>query len=415
MTKRYRIAIITRSFPPKSGGIASAHYNLFQLLRNDHDVRAFAFDDGDASTEQATLRKSGKIAAALCQAFFAFQVRRVDRKADPHYCRSLASVIPASFALGAPLRRFRPDIVIVPDNYVPALAMPMPPDASVIWMSRNNYRRFADQPLVASRHWFDVHLAHRMELRALRKAHHVVCPSHYMKRVFSETYPVDLPIKVIYNFMDPTNLEQVRPSNLRTEMGLSGDVRLIYLPSAGTAIKGKRYVYEIIRRLSNENHAAFYISGPIERDLQRELDHLDSSIKVFAPGHLNYQENLKHVAACDFAISPTLIENLSNAIVEGLLLGLPFITFDTGGNREIVHTGVNGAVVPYLDVEGLVHHAQEYLNNPEQLAKAKAKTREPIADLVCPDRIRQQYATLFDSLRTPEGSRDLRAEIIPNG
>jgi glycosyltransferase involved in cell wall biosynthesis len=399
VAERYRVAIVTRSFPPKSGGIASAHYNLFQLLRADHDVKAFAFDDENAPAPDAVGRKSSRAAASVLERALTAYIHRFEPRARVVYCKSIASISPAARSLSGPLAAFHPDIVIVPDNYAPALAMKFPKRSSVVWMSRNNYKRMENQPLVHSRSWMDIHLAHRLELRGLRKAHHVICPSRYMERVFRDTYPIDIPIDVIYNFVHPATLDAVSAVNLKSRMGMKPDQPLVYIPSAGSPVKGKRYVFEIIRRLGGEGSAGFYLSGEITSDLARELSSLDSRFAVFAPGHLSYAENLAHVAACDFAVSPTLIENLSNAIVEGLMLGLPFVTFDTGGNAEIVHSGVNGFVVPYLDVEALVARSLELVEDSGLRARMRAQSRAPIASMLDPEHLRAQYQAVFDRLR----------------
>ena len=409
MPERYRIAIVTRTFPPRSGGIASAHYNLFKLLESQHDVRAFAFDDDNSSPSRDVVRRKSSPALNRLATWLASRyVRHYDKSAPAVYFRGIASVAHASWSLTRPLRQFDPDIVIVPDNFVPALALGMPKNASVIWMSHNNYKRFEVQPLVHKRSWMDVHMAHRMELRALRKAHFVICPSLYMKRVFEETYPVQLPIEVIYNFVHKSTLDKVEPADLAGKLHVDKEYRFIYLPSAGMAMKGKRYAFEIIRRLGAGRKVGFFISGPVDADLRRELKELEGSIPVYAPGHLAYSENLSHAAACDFAISPTLIENLSNAIVEGLMLGLPFVTFDTGGNREIVLSGTNGFVVPYLDVEAMIERATQLLGDFELLLRQRSLARAPLEALLDEDAVRNRYNSIFERLRAAANFRSAR-------
>jgi glycosyltransferase involved in cell wall biosynthesis len=120
---------------------------------------------------------------------------------------------------------------------------------------------------------------------------------------------------------------------------------------------------------------------------------------VFAPGHVAYAENLRYVAACDFAVSPTLIENLSNAIVEGLMLGLPFVTFDVGGNSEIVVGGVNGFIVPLLDVDSLIEKAAMLMRDGDLLSRMRAGARAPVAEMTDPDRLSARYQEVFDRLR----------------
>jgi len=396
-----RIAIYTRTFPPKGGGVASAHYNLYLLLRRDYDVKVFAFDDSCPSVDPDAVRMKSPAAISKILRFY---VKRKIRKFDPYgkieYSYWIANVAFSVMMLNYSLHKFSPDLIIMPDNFVPGYFVLKPKKSKLIWMSRNNFKRFENQPLVRQGSWMDIALAHSMERRAMRKANVVVCPSDYMKRVFRETYPSNLPVKIIYNFMDKEILDQIMSFDIRDTIKVSADTLLVYIPSGGSPVKGKRYVYEIIRRLSKRAKIAFYISGHIDNELNAELSHVDKKVKIYAPGHLSYKENLQIVAACDIGISPTLIENLSNSIVEGLFLRVPFVTFDTGGNSEIIKNGTNGYVVPYLDVDTLVEKAESLLTNTKLLNEMKSHTLEFIQKVINNEKILLQYHQLFKELKS---------------
>ena len=59
------------------------------------------------------------------------------------------------------------------------------------------------------------------------------------------------------------------------------------------------------------------------------------------------------------------------ALIEAAYFGVPAVTFNTGGNAEIVESGVTGVLVPYLDVDALVDRAI-YLLSPAQDAQRAA-------------------------------------------
>ncbi len=72
---------------------------------------------------------------------------------------------------------------------------------------------------------------------------------------------------------------------------------------------------------------------------------------------------LSVVKACSFGIYPTLAENYSMAILEALLCGVPMVTFEVGGNAEIIKDGINGYLISPYDVDALVTAAAHLLDS----------------------------------------------------
>lgn len=399
MPPRYRIATITRTYPPKGGGIAAAHFNLARCLRKRHDVGIFAFDDDDVAVEpNVTRAKTASPFAWMLQAAATAWVRRYAKGETATNCQRIFRIIPAVRRLNRALRSFRPDFVLCPDNFVPALALKLPPHSKLIWVAHHNYRRFEGNPIATQYSWIDLQLAHRLELRAVQKADAVVAVSQYIADVTCQTLSPNCNVRVIRNFVDTEFLDQLRSSSLRTRLGVSPQTMLVYIPSGGVAIKGERYTCEIIRRLSTIGDIAFFVSGAISPTLRFELDRLPKQDVVYAPGPQSYTRNLADVAACDLAVSPTLIENFSSALVEALALGMPVVTWDVGGNRELVESGVNGFVVPFLDMESLVQRTKELVTSAELQASMQRNARKSVENLVRSERVLEEYDDLFQSV-----------------
>ena len=399
MTGRYRIAIITSSFPPQSGGIAAAHFNLFHELGRRNEVHAFTFRDADRRPIDGVTHG---YASAATKRLFRSIIRRRFRKrpSEPlvHVDR-IAETAAIVRNLNRSVARFRPDIILCPDHYVPALMLRKPPGCRLVWMARNNYMRFVDQPLVPPPSTDDLHLAHRLELRGVRKADAVISPSNYMVDVFRKTLRDDLPIRVAKNFVRFDHLASIRPSNLHAQLGLHPSRPIVYVPSGGVPMKGRRHLAEIARGLSIlDDPIGLYVSGPIFNDLRWELEQLHPQVRCHLPGAVDYQTNLKNVAACSLTISPTLIENLSNALVESLSLGVPVVTFDTGGNHEIVLAGRTGVVVPYADVTALIRESVTLLNGSERLTVLADRCAAETQQIIDTNSIVDHYQTLFDQL-----------------
>jgi glycosyltransferase involved in cell wall biosynthesis len=60
-----------------------------------------------------------------------------------------------------------------------------------------------------------------------------------------------------------------------------------------------------------------------------------------------------YMRAADYVALYSGYEGLSHIVLESLRVGAPVIASDKGGNPEVVQHGVNGLLVPYVDVEAL--------------------------------------------------------------
>jgi glycosyltransferase involved in cell wall biosynthesis len=399
--QRKRIAIYTSSFPPKTGGIAAAHYNLFQMFSAEHDVQAFVFRDFESHvnddhrvTRGATFPGTRQIGRALLRKLLKQPIRK-----SFHNCDAIAETAVSVMRMNGRLKKFAPDLIICPDHFLSALALRKPVGAKLAWMARHNYLRFAQQPLCNNVDFDDLHLAHRLERRALKKADYLVSPSEYMVNLYNSMFDRKLPTFIAKNFVQEEVLASVQTSNLRQMLSIPDDVILIYIPSGGSDIKGARYTFEIVRRLASRRRLAAYIPGHIGSTLKYELETLCKAVAIHAPGKVPYGVNLTHVAACDLTVTPTLVENLSNALVESMMLGVPVVAFDTGGNKEIVQENRTGCIVPYADVEALINATDALLDDKQRFIDLRRRCIENASAIVDRGRIEATYNELLDSVR----------------
>jgi len=98
------------------------------------------------------------------------------------------------------------------------------------------------------------------------------------------------PIFCIHNFMEERVFTKLKDKS-STKKLFPADKKVVYIPSAGSIIKGKRYVFEIIRRLSQvDSDTYFYLLGHIPEDLSYEL--LPFKDRIYAPGHIEWKRIL---------------------------------------------------------------------------------------------------------------------------
>jgi glycosyltransferase involved in cell wall biosynthesis len=396
-----RIAVISSSFPPLgSGGITSAHFSLFRgLSGRGCEVRAFTFQD-EVSERGVKVNRYG--AGRLTKKAIYYLLRVYFRlrgcRSEAYQLYDILQSFPA-MRISRDLKKFRPEVVIIPDHGAPALYLKKPKGSRFVWISHHNPARFLDQPSIPEHCAHDACLALRLEERALRKVDHVVCPSEYMKNIFLDTYQYGGGISVIPNLVDSRTLSSIPTLDPRSEMGLAGHDPVVYIPSAGSVYKGSDFVPEIMRGISTgfDGEVGFFLSGHIAPEVLDGYRKACPGISYHAPGRLAYEKNISLVKGCTICVSPTLMESFGMALLEATACGLPVVAFDTGGSGEVVKDGRNGYLVPVADVPSMVRRSLEILSDEESFSAARSLTyfEETFSERVILDR----FCRMLDEVR----------------
>ncbi len=398
-----RIAIISHSFPPHGGGgITSLHANLYHALkRKGLSVRVFTFGDhgfrgagvGDV-VRQGTPKALIRMLRILNRIYF----RIAERSTIAYQVLDILESALGCLLVNRPLKEFSPDVVILPDHNAPGLFL-RKKKSGESWMliSHHNPTRFLNNPLIGVHSRKDAACAVRLENRVLAKIDMVICPSNYMRGVFADTYDFKGPVSVIPNLIDAELLSSVPRQDIREKIGLGPDAPVVYIPSAGVRLKGARFVFEIIRRLAGkaEGDIGFYLSGAVEDGLRYECTFAPRNARIHMPGRLSYHDNMALIRSCSFAVSPTLVENLSMSLLEASFCGLPVVTFDVGGNSDIVRDGENGFLVPYLDVERLIDRSGRLLLDAREREKMGDNAMAVMMTSFDPEKTVEQFLRLF--------------------
>jgi glycosyltransferase involved in cell wall biosynthesis len=295
------------------------------------------------------------------------------------------------------IREFQPGIIVLPDQGAPSAFWPKFKNSKTFLISHNNPRRYLDEPLIGLHSHKDANYAIKLEEMALKKVDVVICPSEYMKEMFIATYSFKGPIEVVPNVIDSVSIDKVENAALYCGQVIQAEIPIIYIPSAGSPYKGCQFVFEIIRRLASTygREIGFYLTGKISNEMSRYLDFIPPNAQLISKGDIPYEINVGNIKSCTFCLSPTLVENFGMAILEAQFCGLPVITFDVGGNKEIVKDGETGYLLPFMDLEGLIEKALYLLADKDASLKLGSSAQKYSRTRFAGDRIVTQLETLF--------------------
>lgn len=362
--KKRKVAVVAFSAPPYSaGGVAAAHFNLFRALyRSGLDAQLFTFGDpGRKDTRNITRRGTPPWFVNFLNKLNRLLFGLLEPGKKAFQARDIFISQLGALRMGRAISTFSPDVIVLSDHGAPGLML-KPGKARTILVTHHNPARFTGR-LFADFSKLDARWAISLEQRVLQKVNAIVCPSRYMKSWFEKTYRFDGPRLIIPNVLEAHTLTSVGTKDLRDRMGLSSKHVLIYMPSAGTRLKGSEYLPQILSRLSEKSNAiAFYIPGAVTPERKKEFSSINSRVPIFFTGQIPYKTNIAQMKSCSFGISPSLMENYSMALLEAVWCGVPMLAFDTGGNSEIIHQGQNGYLFPEGDVVSLIERAQSLLD-----------------------------------------------------
>lgn len=394
-----RIAIVSNTYPPASiGGIGAAHLNLYHALeRRGYEVSLFAYGELDATADKTLPFKCGL--PPLTWRFVRKSIFLITRKRLPVFSGHLTDAISGLF-LWPKILLCNPDIIVVPDHGPVSALIPRFPRTKTVFISHHNSARWLGQMPENRGKAKDITLASRLEQSAIIKASGAICPSSYMSEVFHRTYKANCPVEIIPNIVDSDWLDNIPQTQLRRDWDLDSETPLIYIPSAGNPVKGSGFVREIISNISKAlgGKAAFYLSGLIDTDMLNTLHKLSECIKIITPGKQPYTTNIGNVKCCTLCISPCLTESFGMALLEAQFCELPVITFDAGGNQDIVLDGETGYLVECRNVDALVRRAIGLLQNINRLKQMSGKSRAMANERFHPDKVLNRYIAFFESL-----------------
>lgn len=159
--------------------------------------------------------------------------------------------------------------------------------------------------------------------------------------------------KVIHlpNLIDSQTFKAVDKCTAREIFNLPSDKKLVMFGAMAATSDSRKGFKELSRALTklkrDDIELVVYGSGKPQTPP-------DFKFNTTYIGKLNDETSLKTLySAADVMVVPSLQENLSNAIMESLSCGTPVVSFDIGGNSDLIDHKQNGYLAKPFDTDEL--------------------------------------------------------------
>jgi len=187
-------------------------------------------------------------------------------------------------------------------------------------------------------------------------------------------------INVLYNGVDGQEFRpqpQVRDA-VRRQLGIPPDALVIGSVGRMVTLKDFTTLLRAAESLAHETPELRVLlvgSGP---DLSSLQDYVSNSFQL--AGRVVFPGTVDHVArmlnAMDIFVLPTLMEGMSNTLLEALAVGLPVVATRVGGNPEVVAEGECGYLFTPQDVPELICQLRTLLRDSRLRADFGRAARE---------------------------------------
>lgn len=201
-------------------------------------------------------------------------------------------------------------------------------------------------------------LYRKMDLFLMRRFDRLIAVSHATKDLMvSDNVPAGK-ISVIHNAIDTETWSRVSVKiDLRKQLGLDKAFPVVGYVGRLTEEKELGNWLRVAHRVATKcQHARFVIVGEGRDEMLRaKLVALAQTLGIADRVlFLGYREDLVPIYAMfDVFLLASSREGLCNSILEAMSLGVPVVSTDVGGSRELVVDGQTGFLLSHGDVDGL--------------------------------------------------------------
>jgi glycosyltransferase involved in cell wall biosynthesis len=177
------------------------------------------------------------------------------------------------------------------------------------------------------------------EYGGMLRAVHVVCANGdalVRTRAFLGDHVVELPLGLDTQTFAPGS------SDVRSRLGWGDDHRVLGYVGRLTHLKGADILAAAFRDVVRDEPAARMViigSGDQERHVRAALARECSAGLVHLEPDVRHDRLAAWYRAMDVMVMPSRYENHSNALVEAMACGVPFVAAAIGGNRKLSETG----------------------------------------------------------------------------
>ncbi len=212
----------------------------------------------------------------------------------------------------------------------------------------------------------------------------IVCVSETMRESFIKKYGMAEKVHVVYNVIDNTKTAE----NAKEAIDINKNGFTFSMAGRLTQVKGYDRLIRAcakLRDLGYDFNVWIMGKGEEQANIEKMLSENALTDKISL---LGFQENpQKYIAKSDVFLCSSYAEGYSTAVSEAVILGVPVVTTECSGMREIFG-GEECGIICENSEDGLFEAMKKVLDEPEVLEKFKLAEKKRADDFSISARIK---------------------------
>jgi len=219
---------------------------------------------------------------------------------------------------------------------------------------------------------------------------HVAVSAHLQRWLLEQVRIRPEKVRVVHNGVDATRFKPaLERDDLRRQHGYGPTDLIFGAVGRLTPVKDYRTLLDAFHLLSQHHPQSRLIlvgDGPERPVLEGHLRQRGLADRVRLVGH--HDDVAPWLGMMDVFVHPSLMEGISNAVLEAMAVALPVVATAVGGTPEVVQHGVTGLLVPPATPAALGDAMRSYCANAQAreahgaAGRERAKTQYPILKMI---------------------------------
>ena len=189
----------------------------------------------------------------------------------------------------------------------------------------------------------------------------------------------------------------VPDQDIRKELGLPGEQRLVGLISYLRDYKGHHYFVEAAAHVLKQHRGVTFLivgEGPEEPLIRAHIEQLGLGRDVLL---LGFREDLLNVfRSLDIFAMPTIEgDTIPQVLMQALAVGLPVVSTTTGSIPDVIRDGHSGFIVPPRNAEALAARIGDLLRDPALRTTMGQRGRLTVEQSYSIDRMLDQLERVY--------------------
>lgn len=217
---------------------------------------------------------------------------------------------------------------------------------------------------------------------------------------------VGIPARKVMQICNGVDTQRFRPAENADREGLPADrfpsssvvigsvSRLIAIKDPLNLVRAFLAIRKPLLARGHDVRLALIGDGPLRGEIEKTIREAGEETAVWLPGSRDDVAQL--LRALDIFVLGSLREGISNTVLEAMASGLPVIASATGGNLELIETGVTGALVPPGNSAALAEAMRSYVEDAPKrrvhgaAARRRAQENYSLGGMI--NRYREMYS-----------------------